>query len=131
MQHLFGRMGGRIVSVAILKRVERRLLRDKIVIYRNSDRFLRGRAATGIFRVYKDGSAAIFLRSDPTHYEVMHELMHCRHFKDIGPPLFSQEPLLSREQYVYDALRTRYWKSLNAMEQQHAKAYIRSLGGRV
>ncbi len=130
MQPLIGRMGGRIVPVTVLKRVERRLLRDKVAIHRDSDRLLRGRAATGIFRVYKDGSAAIFLRSDPTHYEVMHELMHYHHFKDMGAQPFSKEPLLNREQYVYDALRARYWKSLNAMERQHAIAYIRSLGGR-
>jgi hypothetical protein len=56
--------------------------------------------------------------------------MHYRHFKDIGPNLFSKEPLLNREQYVYDALRTRHWKSLNSMEQQHARAYIRGVGGK-
>ena len=130
MRHLTGRRGGRIVSDAVLMRLERSLLRDKVVISRNADPFLRGRAATGIFRVYKDGSAAIFLRSDPTHYEVMHELMHYRHFKDVGPGPFSKEPLLGREQYVYDALRRHYWRSLNPMEQQHAITYIRSLGGK-
>lgn len=130
MQPLIGRMGGRIVPDTVLMRVERSLLRDKVVIQRNADQFLRGRAATGIFRVYKDGSAAIFLRSDPTHYEAMHELMHYRHFKEIGPGFFSKEPLMNREQYVYDAPRTRYWKSLNSMEQQHAKAYILGVGGK-
>jgi hypothetical protein len=90
MQHLIGRMGGRIVPDTVLKRVERSLLRDKVVIQRNADQFLRGRTATGIFRVYKDGSAAIFLRSDSTHYEVMYELMHYRHFKDIGSKSLQQ-----------------------------------------
>ncbi len=106
------------------------MLRDKVVISRNADQFLRGKVATGIFRVYRDGSATIFLCSSPTHYEVMHELMHYEHFKKIGARLFSKLSFLEREQYVYDALRNRYWKSLNQIERRHAMTYIRNLGGR-
>jgi hypothetical protein len=58
----------------------------------------------------------------------MHELLHYRHFKEKGPGPFSREPLLSREQYVYDALKSRYWRSLNPLEQQHATAYISKSG---
>jgi hypothetical protein len=91
---------------------------------------LRGKAATGIFRVYKDGSATLFLRSNPTHYEIMHELMHREQFQRIGAILFSKLSRLEREQYVYDALRKKCWKRLTQAEQQHAMAYITNQGGK-
>jgi hypothetical protein len=100
-----------------------------VVISRNADLFLRGKAATGIFRVYRDGSAAIFLRSDATHYEVRHERIHYQHFRDIGATAFSKLSVREREQYVYDRLRTRYWRRLTQAEQRHAVTYIRSVGG--
>jgi hypothetical protein len=43
---------------------------------------------------------------------------------------FCKLSYLVREQYVYDALRNKYWKSLNQTERRHAMTYIRSLGGR-
>lgn len=106
------------------------MLRNKVVLSRNADAMLRGRAATGIFRVYRDDSAAIFRCSDPTHYEVMHELMHYRHFIAMGASALRQFALVDREQYVYDALRSKYWRTLNPAERRHAIDYIRRLGGK-
>lgn len=59
----------------------------------------------------------------------MHKLLRYRHFRDVGSAQFSRESILSREQYVYGALRSRYWRSLNPMEEQHAIAYIQAVGG--
>jgi hypothetical protein len=91
---------------------------------------LAGRAASGIFRVFKDGSATIFLRSDRTRYELVHELRRYGHFKTIGADSYRRLTRLEQEQFVYDALRrSRHWTGFTAAEIQHAQDYIRSLGG--
>ena len=85
---MIGRRGGTVVADDVLKRLEPLLLKNRVVVSKNADRMLAGRAASGIFRVFKDGSATIFLRSDRTRYELIHELKHYGHFMTIGPDSF-------------------------------------------
>jgi Metallopeptidase toxin 4 len=127
---MIGRRGGTLVADEFLKRLEPTLLKNRVVVSKNADRMLAGRAASGIFRVFNDGSATIFLRSDRTRYELVHELTHYRHFRSIGADSFRRLTRLEQEQFVYDALkRSRHWKDFTAAEIQHAQDYIRSLGG--
>jgi len=59
---MMGRRGGTIVADDVFKRLEPSLLKSSVVISKNADKMLAGRGASGIFRVFKDGSATIFLR---------------------------------------------------------------------
>ncbi len=125
-----GRRGGTVVPDNVLKRLDPSLLKNRVVVSKNADRMLAGRAASSIFRVFKDGSATIFLRSDRTRYELVHELRHYGHFRTIGADSFRRLTRLEQEQFVYDALRkSRHWREFTAAEIQHAQDYIRSLGG--
>ena len=127
---MIGRRGGTVVADDVLKRLEPSLLKNRVVVSKNADRMLAGRAASGIFRVFQDGSATIFLRSDRTRYELVHELRHYGHFRTIGADSFRRLTRLEQEQFVYDALRrSRHWRGFTAAEIQHAQDYIRSLGG--
>jgi hypothetical protein len=80
--------------------------------------------------VYKDGSAAIFLRRNATVYEVAHELRHYQQYLDIGPDAYRRLTQLQREQYVYDSLRNSHrWCQLSEEEIKHARDYIIRVGG--
>jgi hypothetical protein len=127
---MIGRRGGTVVGDDVLKRLEPSLLKNRVVVSKNADRMLTRRAASGVFRVFQDGSATIFLRSDRTRYELVHELRHYQHFKTIGANSFRRLTRLEQEQFVYDGLRrSRHWRRFTAAEIQHARDYIRSLGG--
>jgi len=126
-----GRRAGTVVPDGVLSRLDWRLLRNKVALSRGADDLLAEAGAGGMFRVYKDGSATIFLRSNPTRYELLHELKHYEHFLDVGADAFKGISRLNQEQFVFDALRrSHHWAGFTAAEQAHALRYIRSLGGR-
>jgi RHS repeat-associated protein len=129
-----GRRGGEVVSDQALKNVEWSMLSNRVVLSRNADAMLARSQAGGVFRVYKDGSATMFLASNPTRYELLHELQHYEHFMQIGPQKYLQlgktaAGQLQLEQFAYDNLRRYHWGSLTSCEIQHAQDYIRRLGG--
>jgi hypothetical protein len=74
------------------------------------------------------------LKSNPTMYEVWHEMAHFRHMKKIGREEYMK---LSRkfgnnipEQYVFDSLEnSAKWKVLNPLEKQHARSVIENVYG--
>ena len=61
---MIGRRGGTVVGDNVLKRLEPSLLKKRVVVSKSADRMLARRAASGIFRVFQDGIATIFLRSN-------------------------------------------------------------------
>lgn len=129
-----GRRAGQVVSDAGLNQLERGLLRDRIVLSRNADQLLASKNAGGMVTVYKDGSATMYLRSNPTRYEILHESQHIEHLRQIGPQRYidlgkTAAGRLELEQFAYDNLRRYHWGSLTAEEIAHAQRYIRSLGG--
>lgn len=129
-----GRRGGQIVSDSALEQLERGLLRDRVVVSRNADAMLAGDDAAAKLRVYRDGSATMFLRSNPTRYEILHESQHIEYLRQIGPERYrdlrsTPAGNLQLEQYVYDNLRRYHWPSLTPAEIRDAQRYIRRLGG--
>jgi len=118
----------------LLDVLEKGLLRDGAALSRNADALLLAKQASGKITVYKDGSATIFLRSKPTRYEVLHELQHLEHLREIGAQRYislarTRLGNVELEQTVYNKLRRYHWDSLNTKEQTHAQYYIRRLGG--
>ncbi|SHN80669.1 WXG100 family type VII secretion target [Paenibacillus sp. ov031] len=86
----------------------------------------------------------LILKSNPTQYEVWHELSHYVQYKQIGKEAYSNLPRTSGpvpmndlskfnapEQFVYDMLSNspKKWNSLNEAEQLHANWYITQYGG--
>lgn len=130
-----GRRIGEVVSEAGLDQIERGLLRSKVTLTRNADEFLDSQGAGGLLRVYKDGSASLFLRKNPTRYEILHESQHIEHLQQIGAKRYielrkTKAGNLELEQFVYDNLRRHHWDGLTAAEIKHAQWYIRDvLGG--
>jgi hypothetical protein len=130
-----GRRAGEVVSDAGLDQLERGLLRDRITLTRNADVFLESKNAGGLVRVYKDGSASLFLRKNATRYEILHESQHIEHLRQIGAQRYielskTKAGNLELEQFVYDNLRRHHWGSLTPDEIKHAQWYIRdALGG--
>ena len=112
-----GRRGGTVVGDDVLKRLEPSLPKRRAVIAKNADRMLSGKAASGIFRVFQDGSATIFLRSDRTRYELVHELRHYEHFRKVGPDSFRRLTRVEQEQFVYNARRrSLHWRRFTAAD---------------
>ena len=131
---MIGWRGGEVVSDAALNQLERGLLRDGVTLARNADAMLDQKGAHGLLRVYKDGSATMFLRSNPTRYEVLHESQHLEQLRQIGANNYFQlastpQGNLQLEQFVYDNLRQYHWGTLSPDEIAHAGDYIRKLGG--
>lgn len=86
----------------------------------------------------------LILRSNPTQYEVWHEMSHFIQYKKIGKEAYASLPRtkgkvpmkdLSQfnapEQFVFDMLSNseKRWNMLNKRERQHAIDYIMEYGG--
>lgn len=126
---MLGRRGGRVVSDAALDQLERGLLSNRITLIRNADNLLSSKNAGGLLRVYRDGSASLFLRKNPTRYEVLHESQHIEHLRQIGAKRYielskTKAGNLELEQFVYDNLRRHHWSSLTPDEIKHSQWYI-------
>ena len=76
------------------------------------------------FVAYAIGTHELYLRPNPTYYEVYHELQHLRHLRGVGYADFSRTSEALREQYVYDQLRRS-----NQAERDNAFQYILHKGG--
>jgi hypothetical protein len=122
---------------------ERRLAKLKNYLDRQGvdlfvgDEYILPRQAGG-FYVYEDQGRrpAMVLRSNPTRYEVLHELSHYIHYKRIGREAFINLPRSrawnAAEQFVYDMLSNnehRWWHHLNDAERIDANEYIDYIGG--
>jgi hypothetical protein len=75
----------------------------------------------------------LILGSNPTEYQVTHELGHYVHYRKIGAEAYWELPRTERwnasEQVVFDMLEhPARWKKLNAEEQAHAIRYIEKVG---
>ncbi len=124
------RLGGRLYGEGQLVKLESYLGRRNVTLVRDADEFLAAQGANGLFRANANGTGALYLRSNPTQYEVWHELQHFRDFRNTGFDAYKALQRVGREQSVYDVLSgARRWPMLNAAEQDHAFRYILSLDG--
>ena len=77
----------------------------------------------------------LLLRSEPTNYEVWHELSHFRQYQMIGREKYLKSPrsidFNAPEQFVFDMLENspKRWNSLSYEQQRHAVDYIEWIGG--
>ena len=127
-----GRRGGQLYGETRLAALERYLLRRRVSIVRNADEFLHSRRANSLFRAFNDGSATVYLRANPTRYEVLHELQHYVDFRNIGRSrsAWTRWGVIAQEQSVYRALhRNRSWARFTQQEHDHAFEYILRIGG--
>ena len=86
-------------------------------------------------------NGVIYLRSNPTQYEVWHELSHYIQYQKIGKDAYLALPRTigqnldmkmfnAPEQFVYDMLNNpKRWNRLSLEEQMHANWYITYYGG--
>ena len=107
-----------------------RYLEKRGVILKVGDEFLDADKVGGL--AYGRCPAELLLRSNPTKYEVWHELGHYIQRQRIGPEAYANLPRYPQnvpEQFVFDLLENyqRRWSLLNFEEQQHAIRYVQSL----
>jgi hypothetical protein len=125
-----GRLGGELYDAGKLAKLERYLDRRGIKL-KVGDEFVPDGKAGGFAQ---DGSSLVF-RSNPTNFEVWHELGHLRQFQKIGKDAYMKLPRSTTfnapEQHVFDLLENskKRWNALNFDEQQHAIDYIERIGG--
>lgn len=124
-----GRLGGELYSPEKLKQLEGYLARRGIEL-KVGDEFVPPRKAGGFDGVH----GQLILRSNPTRYEVSHELGHYVDFKKKGAELYNKSelhPRVAKEQVVFDMLNNseKRWAALTEQEQQHARWYIEDVGG--
>jgi hypothetical protein len=130
------RRGGILYSPAKLRQLSNYLKRRNIVL-KVGDQFLPSNKAGG-FIVNPDGTIELLLRSNPTEYEVWHELAHYIHWKKLGTDAYRDLPRKANgalqdipEQFVFDLLENskKRWNRLNTTERAHAIDYIYGRGG--
>ena len=132
-----GRLGGQLYDPKKLAQLEGYLGRRGVTL-KVGDEFVPAGKAGG-FAASPDGSATLFLRSNPTQYEVWHELGHFRHWRQLGAGDYLGLQRWSRanpvqdipEQFVFDFLENapKRWNALTFEQQQHAIRYIYRRGG--
>jgi RHS repeat-associated protein len=128
---LLGARGGQLYPAAKLSMLEKFFERRGIPV-KIGDEFLDNGQAAG-FNTYKDGSAKFVFGSNPTQYEVWHELGHYLHWR--GDPNFANYARQFGdnipEQRVYDLLSnsSKRWDALSHEEQVHAGRLINEWWG--
>ena len=131
-----GRLGGELYDSGRLAKLNNYLERRGVAL-KVGDEFLPPGKGGG-FLAKQDGSAELILRSNPTQYEVWHELGHFRHWRNVGPDRYRGLQRWSRanpvqdihEQHVFDLLENgRHWDLLNDGQRRHAVDYIYDRGG--
>ncbi|MGX1826665.1 zincin-like metallopeptidase toxin domain-containing protein [Paenibacillus taichungensis] len=134
-----GRLGGKLYSEKDLNLLGN-YLDKRGVNLKVGDEFLPPGKGGG----FNYNTGELILKSNPTQYEVWHELSHYVQYKQIGKEAYSNLPRTSGpvpmndlskfnapEQFVYDMLSNspKKWNSLNEAEQLHANWYITQYGG--
>lgn len=123
-----GRHGGEIYGTERLGKLSRYLDRRGVELVVDDPVMLRMRRAG----FASDGSR-LYLPSDATKYEVMHELGHYVQFRRIGKEAYQALPRpTAPEQTVYDLLRSndrRWYERMNLMERLDAQLTIERDGG--
>lgn len=121
-----GRLGGELYGADKLRQLGSYLERRGITL-KVGDDYLPEGVAGG----FSAPERSLFLRSDPTNYEVWHELSHYRQYRILGEEAYSAQTRLMKEQYVFDKLESmpRRWNSLTPEEMSHARWYIDKVGG--
>ncbi len=124
------RRGGALYGDAKLAKLENYLAKRGVTLEKNADAFLDARNANGAFRSMGDGTAKMYLRSNATRYEVLHELSHFNHLRSVGPTAYQAAGRVAKEQFVYNALKSnRAWSTFAQTERDHAFMYILKVGG--
>ncbi|MGK5510481.1 zincin-like metallopeptidase toxin domain-containing protein [Brevibacillus formosus] len=133
------RFGGKLYSEKDLKLLGK-YLEKRGVTLKVGDEFLPPNKG-GAFNA-NDGE--LYLRSNPTQYEVWHELSHYIQYRNIGKEAYLKLPRTqgrvpyndltqfnAPEQFVFDMLSnsSKRWNMLNEREKQHAIDYILDYGG--
>ena len=133
-----GALGGTAYSSEKLKSLGEYLGRRGVSL-KVGDQFLPP-GTSGGFVAKADGTAELILPSNPTQYQVWHELGHYVQWKDLGSDAYRALPRWSPsnpvqdipEQFVFDLLENskgRRWDQLTFEEQQHAIEYVLKKGG--
>ena len=133
-----GRHGGNLYDTEKLAKLQPYLERRGVAL-KVGDDYLPPNMGGG-FASFENGKAELVLRSNPTEYEVWHELSHYVQWKKIGPDAYRDLPRWTPknpiqdvpEQFVFDFLensKDRRWYRLNFDEQQYAIDYIQRRGG--
>jgi hypothetical protein len=120
-------MPGEIVPDAVLRRLSRRLNRNKASLITNewAQAVLDKSGAGAQFVRFKDGSTGILLREQPTRYHLVHELKHYEHWL-ADAALYGKLTKLEREEFVFGAIQAcSHWRRFSDAERAHAVEYIR------
>jgi RHS repeat-associated protein len=119
-----GKLGGTLASPSDLSDLGEYLGQNGFTL-KVGDEFLPPNA-NGAFNASEQ---SITLGSNPTQYQVLHELQHFNQFQELGPEAYSAQSTAAKEQHVFDSLENYHWDSLNYEEQQHAIWYVNQSGG--
>lgn len=123
---MVGRLGGKLYPPEKLEQLKGYLDRRSIAL-QVGDEFVPRDKAAG----FDAKGGRLILRSDPTEYEVWHELSHFRQYQALGAEEYNGLSRVAKEQFVFDTLEnsTKRWTSLTFEQQQHAIWYIDFVGG--
>lgn len=117
---------GELISDSVIKRLSSRLNRNNVSIIKNewSQELLEKSGDGAQFVRFKDGSAGILLRPNPTRYQLVHELKHYEHWL-ADPKRYVTSNKLEREAFTFKAMQeSNHWRLFNDAERDHAVEYI-------
>jgi hypothetical protein len=124
-----GRLGGELYDTNKLSQLNGYLNRRGVELRVGDDYLPLGKGGG-----FDAEQGILYLRDNPTNYEVWHELSHFRQYQNIGKDAYLNLPrgeFNAPEQFVFDMLENspKRWNALNFEERQHAIWYIYSKGG--
>ena len=125
-----GRLGGTLYPPVKLGQLDGYLAKRGITLKVGDEHLPYGKAGG-----FDASRGELLLRSEPTNYEVWHELSHFRQYQMIGREKYLKLPrsidFNAPEQFVFDMLENspKRWNSLSYEQQRHAVDYIEWIGG--
>ncbi|MBR7784082.1 zincin-like metallopeptidase toxin domain-containing protein [Undibacterium luofuense] len=121
-----GRLGGKLYGTEKLTSLGSYLEKCGISL-KVGDEYLPPGYAGG----FSAGEKSLVLRSEPTNYEVWHELTYYQQYRSLGEEAYTAQTRLLKEQHVFDKLESmpKRWESLTPEQIGHARWYIDKVGG--
>jgi len=120
-----GRRDGALLGATNMSRLKAGMGRWGITITENADDFLAGRGNAA----FDPASMTIYLKGNPTRYEVLHEVSHALDFRALGKAEYLAKSPAWRERSVVERLFKSNWKSFSDTERWHMLRHYADNGG--
>jgi hypothetical protein len=120
-----GRRDGKLMGAGNMDKLKKGLGKWDIKVVENADEFLKGKGNAA----FDSKSGTIYLKGNPTRYEVLHEVSHAIDYRTYGKKGYELLTKAERERKVVERLYKSNWKQFSETERFHILEHYRDNQG--